>query len=217
MKDIVKLLDSDLRDLSNFREVMTKLHYYTYKAGISDYLNEHQKCNVVANKVLDDRLTKELKKLNYDKFIDNAPHKNYDPSKWWKKPPKIDYSKLPKVEEVVKILENNEENRRKAQVQIAKIPNKYFIEGIMIGFVKNYWIINLSKQNCGNLRRYLYSSGENADVVIIRFLTEFLDKELTEKDLDRIAKLEEIVATAKEKLEKKDKIRRMPIWARKEL
>jgi len=215
---------SDQRDIDQ-KPLMQNVHYYSHKIGLRGDFSEQNRASYVVNEALDQRLTKELKKLKVDKFIDLDRHMTRRSIKGKQKKIKVNYFQKPKpkidnkkitVSEVVQIIKNNEEAFQENMGRKMQAPEHtiiYLIEGIEVEPVLNYGHITLDYQNCKNLYRYSHTTGiRDIDTIIKAFLNEYMASALTTEDTTRINHIKETIEKAKKLVNKEIEISKKPAW-----
>jgi len=225
MADIINLLQLN-REIVLTKELADTLDYYVGSLNFKDNISKHNKRLAITEHCINLRIDKELADSKIDKFVipKNRSQDIYDPLQSFeegeikvRQKPGISAKEIEaRIFKLVKDIQayRNWPNTRKSVTDHQPARPVTEFEGINIEppTEPKPWGLNLSEQTHQNLYRYCLKNDLNMDEVIIKWISEYLSKELKEADFKRIQVINKAVNDAWGIIERETVKKNGPAW-----
>ncbi len=225
MADIISLIQAN-REIVLTKELADTLDYYTGSLNFKNNISRHNKRLAITEHCINLRIDKELADSKIDKFI-IPKHRSqdiFDPLQSFEEG-KIKVRQKPGIStkeieaRILKMIKDIQAyrdwpNTRKSVTDHQPARPVTEFEGINIEppAEPKLWGLNLSEQNHQNLYRYCLKNDLNMDEVILKWLSEYLSKELKEADFKRIQVINKAVNDAWGVIGKEKSRKNQPAW-----
>ena len=224
-KNILNLLQKR-REITLPKELADQLDFYASKLNFKNNTSGYNKRLALVEHCINLRIDKELADSKIDKFIlpENRSQDIFNPLTSFeggkietKKEPVINAKEIP--DHILKMVRDIEAykmwpyTRKSISDHPPATPIKEF-EGISLKLQiePRIWGPTLSEQSHQNLYRYCLKNGLDMDEVILKWLSDYLSKLLTEADSKRISTINQAITEAWEVIKKEQLRKSKPAW-----
>jgi len=202
------------RELDLTEEVSDRLHYHAYHLPFKgQYYTENLRTitNWIVSETVRQNLEIELKNSRIRPFVD--PKRETEEMLFEKQKAKPKSKKI-KKEDVIKLLKEIEDYNPNKIIAGKRPPVRPFatIEGIPVVRYLNWDLIVLYKQEKDNIYIFCKKNGFEPNRLIVKWLAEYLEEQLTDKDKKRVREIRQAIKDAQSEVKEKDRRSDLPDW-----